>query len=79
MLKLERKVLLEVPTELSGLLEPVSDPEARLRLLSNNALVLQCIFSSIVVLVVLCLTVVSNAVILCTNLIVKTTASNESQ
>lgn len=37
MLKLERKVLLEVPTELSGLLEPVSDPEARLRLLSNNA------------------------------------------
>ncbi|XP_076580684.1 ubiquitin carboxyl-terminal hydrolase CYLD isoform X1 [Chaetodon auriga] len=35
MLKLERKFLHEVPAELSGLLEPVSDPEARLRLLSN--------------------------------------------
>ncbi|TNN53414.1 Ubiquitin carboxyl-terminal hydrolase CYLD [Liparis tanakae] len=35
MLKIERKFLLEVPTELNGLLEPVSDPEARLRLLGN--------------------------------------------
>uniref|UniRef100_A0A8C9YCA8 ubiquitinyl hydrolase 1 n=1 Tax=Sander lucioperca TaxID=283035 RepID=A0A8C9YCA8_SANLU len=35
MLKIERKFLLEVPTDLNGLLEPVSDPEARLRLLSN--------------------------------------------
>lgn len=36
MLKLERKFLHEVPAELSGLLEPVSDPEARLRLLSKK-------------------------------------------
>ncbi|XP_073331729.1 ubiquitin carboxyl-terminal hydrolase CYLD [Pagrus major] len=35
MLKLERKFLHEVPAELSGLLEPVTDPEARFRLLSN--------------------------------------------
>ncbi|XP_070785676.1 ubiquitin carboxyl-terminal hydrolase CYLD [Enoplosus armatus] len=35
MLKLERKFLHEVPTDLSGLLEPVSDPEARLKLLNN--------------------------------------------
>ncbi|XP_030286332.1 ubiquitin carboxyl-terminal hydrolase CYLD isoform X2 [Sparus aurata] len=35
MLKLERKFLHEVPPELSGLLEPVTDPEARLKLLSN--------------------------------------------
>ncbi|XP_078131973.1 ubiquitin carboxyl-terminal hydrolase CYLD isoform X1 [Sander vitreus] len=35
MLKIERKFLLEVPTDLNGLLEPVSDPEDRLRLLSN--------------------------------------------
>ncbi|XP_035530847.1 ubiquitin carboxyl-terminal hydrolase CYLD [Morone saxatilis] len=34
-LKLERKFLHEVPAEFSGLLEPVSDPEARLKLLSN--------------------------------------------
>lgn len=38
MLKIERKFLLEIPADLSGLLEPVSDPEARLNLLSNNAL-----------------------------------------
>lgn len=35
MLKLERKFLHEVPAELSGLLEPVSDPETRVKLLSN--------------------------------------------
>ncbi|XP_068163768.1 ubiquitin carboxyl-terminal hydrolase CYLD [Antennarius striatus] len=35
MLKIERKFLHEIPAELSGLLEPVSDPETRLRLLSN--------------------------------------------
>lgn len=35
-LKLERKFLHEIPAELSGLLEPVSDPEARLKLLSNT-------------------------------------------
>lgn len=40
MLKIERKFLLEIPADLSGLLEPVSDPEARLNLLSNNALLL---------------------------------------
>lgn len=34
-LKIERKFLCEIPAELSGLLEPVSDPEARLNLLSN--------------------------------------------
>lgn len=34
-LKIERKILLEIPAELSGLLEPVSDPETRLKLLSN--------------------------------------------
>lgn len=38
MLKIERKFLLEIPADLSGLLEPVSDPVARLNLLSNNAL-----------------------------------------
>jgi len=36
MLKIERKFLLEVPTELNGLLEPVSDPEARLKLLCKT-------------------------------------------
>ncbi|XP_053199114.1 LOW QUALITY PROTEIN: ubiquitin carboxyl-terminal hydrolase CYLD [Scomber japonicus] len=35
MLKIERKFLLEVPTELVGLLEAVTDPEARYKLLSN--------------------------------------------
>ncbi|KAM9335314.1 ubiquitin carboxyl-terminal hydrolase CYLD [Symphorus nematophorus] len=35
MLKLERKFLHEIPAEFSGLLEPVSDPETRLRLLNN--------------------------------------------
>ncbi|KAE8279354.1 Ubiquitin carboxyl-terminal hydrolase CYLD [Larimichthys crocea] len=35
MLKLERKFLHEVPAELSGLLEPVSDPETRVKLLNN--------------------------------------------
>ncbi|XP_040887380.1 ubiquitin carboxyl-terminal hydrolase CYLD [Toxotes jaculatrix] len=35
MVKIERKFLLEVPSDLSGLLEPVHDPEARLKLLSN--------------------------------------------
>lgn len=35
-LKIERKILHEIPAELSGLLEPVSDPEARLKLLSND-------------------------------------------
>lgn len=34
-LKLERKFLHEIPAEFSGLLEPVSDPEARLKLLST--------------------------------------------
>lgn len=41
MLKLERKFLHEVPAELSGLLEPVSDPEARLRLLSKDTLLVR--------------------------------------
>lgn len=35
-LKIERKILHEIPAELSGLLEPVSDPETRLKLLSND-------------------------------------------
>ncbi|XP_042256650.1 ubiquitin carboxyl-terminal hydrolase CYLD [Thunnus maccoyii] len=35
MVKIERKFLLEVPTDLVGLLEPVTDPEARFKLLSN--------------------------------------------
>uniref|UniRef100_A0A8C3AE86 ubiquitinyl hydrolase 1 n=1 Tax=Cyclopterus lumpus TaxID=8103 RepID=A0A8C3AE86_CYCLU len=35
MLKIERKYLLEVPTDLNGLLEPVGEPEARLKLLGN--------------------------------------------
>ncbi|KAM7377061.1 hypothetical protein PAMA_013716 [Pampus argenteus] len=35
MVKIERKFLLEIPTDLVGLLEPVSDPETRLKLLSN--------------------------------------------
>lgn len=35
-LKIERKFLHEIPAEFSGLLEPVSDPEARLKLLSNT-------------------------------------------
>ncbi|KAK2862891.1 hypothetical protein Q5P01_002424 [Channa striata] len=35
MVKLERKFLLEVPSELSGLLEPVSDPDTRLKLFTN--------------------------------------------
>ncbi|KAG7221479.1 hypothetical protein INR49_002454 [Caranx melampygus] len=35
MVKLERKLLLEVPSDLSGLLEPVSDLDARLKLLAN--------------------------------------------
>ncbi|XP_069374783.1 ubiquitin carboxyl-terminal hydrolase CYLD [Paralichthys olivaceus] len=33
--KVERKFLLEIPSDLTGLLEPVVDPEARLRLLIN--------------------------------------------
>lgn len=41
MLKLEKKVLFEVSTDLSRLLEPVSDPDLRLRLLSNYAVVIQ--------------------------------------
>lgn len=41
MLKLEKKVLFEVSTELSRLLEPVSDPDLRLKLLSNYAWVIQ--------------------------------------
>lgn len=36
MLKLERKYLHEVPADLNGLLEPVWEPEARLKLLSNT-------------------------------------------
>uniref|UniRef100_A0A3B4UQ40 ubiquitinyl hydrolase 1 n=1 Tax=Seriola dumerili TaxID=41447 RepID=A0A3B4UQ40_SERDU len=35
MVKLERKFLQEVPSDLSGLLEPVSDLDARLKLLTN--------------------------------------------
>lgn len=35
MVRIERKLLLEVPTDLSGLLEPVADPDARLKLLNN--------------------------------------------
>uniref|UniRef100_A0A665V8X1 ubiquitinyl hydrolase 1 n=1 Tax=Echeneis naucrates TaxID=173247 RepID=A0A665V8X1_ECHNA len=35
MVKLEKKFLLEVPSDLSGLLEPVSDLDTRLKLLSN--------------------------------------------
>lgn len=42
MLKLERKFLHEVPADLSGLLEPVTDPEARLKLLSNTFIVSYC-------------------------------------
>uniref|UniRef100_A0A668A8C8 ubiquitinyl hydrolase 1 n=1 Tax=Myripristis murdjan TaxID=586833 RepID=A0A668A8C8_9TELE len=34
-IKLEKKILIEVPTDLSGLLEPVSDPESRLKLLRD--------------------------------------------
>lgn len=39
MLKLEKKVLFEVSAELSRLLEPVSDPDLRLKLLSNYAFI----------------------------------------
>nr|XP_020505032.1 ubiquitin carboxyl-terminal hydrolase CYLD-like [Labrus bergylta] len=35
MVKLERKFLHELPPDLSGLLEPVADPDARLKLLNN--------------------------------------------
>lgn len=35
MVRIERKLLLEVPPELSGLLEPVADPDTRLKLLNN--------------------------------------------
>ncbi|XP_037335756.2 ubiquitin carboxyl-terminal hydrolase CYLD isoform X1 [Pungitius pungitius] len=35
MLKIERKYLLEIPSDLSGLLEPVYEPEARLKLLGS--------------------------------------------
>ncbi|XP_041635703.1 ubiquitin carboxyl-terminal hydrolase CYLD isoform X2 [Cheilinus undulatus] len=35
MVKLERKFLYEVPTTFYGVLEPVTDPEARLKLLNN--------------------------------------------
>ncbi|XP_071757460.1 ubiquitin carboxyl-terminal hydrolase CYLD [Centroberyx gerrardi] len=35
MVKIEKKFLIEVPTDLSGLLEPVSDPDSRLKFLSN--------------------------------------------
>ncbi|XP_070710608.1 ubiquitin carboxyl-terminal hydrolase CYLD [Pempheris klunzingeri] len=35
MVKLERKFLHEIPADLNGLLEPVADPEARLKLLNN--------------------------------------------
>ncbi|AWO97205.1 putative ubiquitin carboxyl-terminal hydrolase CYLD-like [Scophthalmus maximus] len=38
--KVERRFLLDVPSEFSGLLEPVSDPDARLKLL-NNPIILQ--------------------------------------
>ncbi|KAM4612107.1 ubiquitin carboxyl-terminal hydrolase CYLD isoform 1-T3 [Polymixia lowei] len=37
MVKIEKQFLIEVPSDLSGLLEPVSDPESRLKLLSNPA------------------------------------------
>lgn len=35
MVRIERKFLLDIPSDFSGLLEPVSDREARLKLLSN--------------------------------------------
>ncbi|KAM8881311.1 ubiquitin carboxyl-terminal hydrolase CYLD [Synchiropus picturatus] len=35
MVKIEKKLLVEVPAELVSLLEPVSDPETRLKLLNN--------------------------------------------
>ncbi|XP_028261593.1 ubiquitin carboxyl-terminal hydrolase CYLD [Parambassis ranga] len=35
MVKIERRFLLEIPPELTGLLEPVSDPDVRLKLLTN--------------------------------------------
>lgn len=35
MLKLDKKVLFEVSAELGRLLEPVSEPDVRLKLLSN--------------------------------------------
>lgn len=34
--KIERRVLIDVPTDLTGLLEAVRDPEARLKLLSKK-------------------------------------------
>lgn len=44
MVKLERKFLLDVPSDLSGLLEPVSDLDARLKLLGKTL-----IFTEVVV------------------------------
>lgn len=41
MVKIERKFLLEVASDLSGLLEPVPDPETRLKLLSNAHMVVE--------------------------------------
>uniref|UniRef100_A0A8C7DW93 ubiquitinyl hydrolase 1 n=1 Tax=Oncorhynchus kisutch TaxID=8019 RepID=A0A8C7DW93_ONCKI len=35
MVKIDKQLLIEVPTDLTGLLEPVSDPESRLNLLIN--------------------------------------------
>ncbi|CAB1345495.1 unnamed protein product, partial [Coregonus sp. 'balchen'] len=35
MVKIDKQLLIEVPTDLTGLLEPISDPESRLKLLSN--------------------------------------------
>ncbi|KAK5875639.1 hypothetical protein CesoFtcFv8_026702 [Champsocephalus esox] len=42
MLKIEKKFLLEVPSDLSGLLEAVSDPEARLKLLRDPGKLQTC-------------------------------------
>lgn len=43
MLKIERKFLLEVPSDLSGLLEAVPDPEARLKLLGTTLMVIEVV------------------------------------
>lgn len=35
MVKIDRHVLMEIPPELAGLLEPVTEPEARIKLFSK--------------------------------------------
>lgn len=43
MLKIERKFLVEVPSELSGFLEAVPEPEARLNLLGTTLMVIEVV------------------------------------